>query len=142
MNNKNISFILYGGIIICITVMLILFSGTLSDKDDEIQDVAVTDELFVPESVVKLTDENEKLRTTMEQYANDVLTLDTQLDEVKQQLDGANQKNEVFNTLSKAVHLINQRDKAGARAELEKLDINTMDENARILYEFIQKEID
>lgn len=142
MNNKNISFILYGGIIICITVMLILFSGTLSDKDSEIEDVAVTDELFVPESVVKLTKENEKLRTTMEQYADDIITLDTELDGVKEQLDTANQKLEAFNTLAKAVHLFNQRDKAGAQAELEKLDINTMDENARILYEHISKEND
>ncbi len=142
MNKNNISFILYGGIAICITVMLILFSGTLSSDEDKMEAAPVTDELFVPESVVKLTDENEKLRTTMEQYADDVLTLDKQLDETEAKLDESNKKLDVYNTLSKAAYLLSQRDMAGAEAELAKLDINTMDENARILYEMISKEID
>jgi len=140
--NKNISILLYGGIAVCITVMLILFSGTLSNDENKIEDVPVTDELFVPESVVKLTDENEKLRTTMEQYAQDVLTLDEELDVARAQLDESNKKLDVYNTLSKAAHLISQKDVTGAEAELGKLDINTMDENARILYEMISKEID
>ena len=41
---------------------MILISGALSNDDTEIKSAPVTDSLFTPESVVKLTEENQNLR--------------------------------------------------------------------------------
>ena len=73
MKNKTLSVILYGAIIICITVMLILFSGKISGKTEtEFEQAPVTDASFVPESVVKLSDENERLSEIINEDAEEI----------------------------------------------------------------------
>lgn len=121
----SLSTYIIGGIFICVTVIMILISGALSNDDTEIKSAPVTDYLFTPESVVKLTEENEQLR----EKANDIGA----------ELGKANEKIYIYDKLSEATYYLSVDEKEKATDVLSSLDITTMDENARIIYEFLTK---
>ncbi len=130
MKKPGLSTFLYGGIAVCVTVMLILFAGTLSNDADKIQSAPVTDLLFTPESVVKLTAENQHLR---ENITENAITIDQLTDELMDEKT----KSKAFNLMAKAASLIAENDTAAAAEVLEAIDLTNASENAKALYNML-----
>lgn len=134
MKNK-VSIIIYAVIIICITVMLILFSGVLSgDKNKTFDESAVNDSMFIPESVVKLSDDNERLREMINEDSDKIATLTEEKNAQSEQL-------EKYDALAKIAKLINDGYIEGAKAAAAEIDASALDENALNIYNYITKEL-
>lgn len=134
MKNK-VSILIYAAIIICITVMLILFSGALSgNKNKTFDESAVNDSMFIPESVVKLSDDNERLREIINEESDKIATLTEDKNSQSEQL-------EKYSKLAKIAKLINDGDIDGAKAAVAEIDISLLDENALAIYNYITKEL-
>ncbi len=134
MKNK-VSILIYAAIIICITVMLILFSGALSgNKNKTFDESAVNDSMFIPESVVKLSDDNERLREIINEESDKIATLTEEKNSQSEQL-------EKYSKLAKIAKLINDGDIDGAKEAAAEIDISLLDENALAIYNYITKEL-
>lgn len=134
MKNK-VSILIYAAIIICITVMLILFSGALSgNKNKTFDESAVNDSMFIPESVVKLSDDNERLREIINEESDKIATLTEEKNSQSEQL-------EKYSKLAKIAKLINDGDIDGAKVAAAETDISLLDENALAIYNYITKEL-
>lgn len=136
MKNKTLSVILYGAIIICITVMLILFSGKISGKTEtEFEQAPVTDASFVPESVVKLSDENERLSEIINEDAEEIKGLKEEKSILQDKLSD-------FDALVKIVQLIENGDIDGAKNEFNAVEYDALDDNAKLIYNHLKKELE
>lgn len=134
MKNK-VSIVIYAAIIICITVMLILFSGALSgNKNKTFDESAVNDSMFIPESVVKLSDDNERLREIINEESDKIATLTEEKNSQSEQL-------EKYGALAKIAKLVNDGDIEGAKAAAAEIDTAALDENALNIYNYITKEL-
>ena len=134
MKNK-VSILIYAAIIICITIMLILFSGVLSGNNNKTFDEsAVNDSMFIPESVVKLSDDNERLREMINQDSDKIATLTEEKNAQSEKLD-------LYNKLSGIVKLINDGDIQGAKDAAAEIDASALDENTLTIFNFITKEL-
>lgn len=136
MKNFNAKTLVAFAIIFSVTVIMILFAGTLDGTvKTEFDNPKITDEMFVPGSVIALSD---KIGVLSDELADKTKDLNL----TQEQLNNAREEIDVFNKLGQIVSLINDGEIEKAQELLSEINADDLNERTVNIYNLITKEIE
>ena len=136
MKNFNVKTLVAFAIIFSVTIIMILFAGTLDDTvKTEFDSPKITDEMFVPESVIALSD---KIGVLSDELAEKT----AETNKLTEELKNANEEINVYKKFGEIISLIDEGELDRAKEMLEEIDEEKLNENTINIYNLITKEID
>ncbi|MBQ3114791.1 MAG: hypothetical protein IJC06_01510 [Clostridia bacterium] len=136
MKNFNPKTLIAFAIIFSATIILILFAGTLDETvKKDFDNPKITDEMFVPESVIALSDKIGVLSDELTDKKAEINSLAEQLKNAKEEID-------VYSKLGQIISLINEGNLEKAQELLSEIDEENLNLNTINIYNLITKEIE
>lgn len=132
----KLKILVYFAIIFAITVILILFASTLRNNvKNQFDDPKITDEMFVPESVITLS---EQIGVLSDEISDKTI----EITKLKERLANSEKEVQIYTDLGKIISYINNGDIDSAKLKLETIHPDKLNENTKNIYNLILKEID
>ena len=136
MKNFNPKTLIAFAIIFSATIILILFAGTLDETvKKDFDNPKITDEMFVPESVIALSDKIGVLSDELTDKKAEINSLAEQLKNAKEEID-------VYSKLGQIISLINEGNLEKSHELLSEIDEENLNLNTINIYNLITKEIE
>ncbi len=136
MKKFNVKTLVAFAIIFSVTIIMILFAGTLDGAvKTEFDNPKITDDMFVPGSVIALSD---KIGVLSDELADKTKDLNL----TQEQLNNAREEIDVFNKLGQIVSLINDGEIEKAQELLSEINADDLNERTVNIYNLVTKEIE
>ncbi|MBO7209138.1 MAG: hypothetical protein J6V58_05310 [Clostridia bacterium] len=136
MKKFNVKTLVAFAIIFSVTIIMILFAGTLDGAvKTEFDNPKITDEMFVPGSVIALSD---KIGVLSDELADKKEEIDLLTEELKI----ANAEIDLYKQFGDIISLINNGELDKAKELLSEIKEEDLSDNAINIYNLITKEIE
>lgn len=136
MKKFNVKTLVAFAIIFSVTIIMILFAGTLDGAvKTEFDNPKITDEMFVPGSVIALSD---KIGVLSDELTEKKAEIDLLTDELKI----ANAEIGLYKQFGDIISLINNGELDKAKELLSEINEEDLNDNAINIYNLITKEIE